>query len=433
MDILHFLFLNIAGVLLLVVTLLFGQNPLFARTPLPWLHWLLTEGLCDGAAAAAARLGGRRATNALEALAQLCCERSNPVVQLLFLTLVMVSFTVFARTVFPMLPLPGVPAWHKYTGTAVAVACLALFLGASFADPGTVTAANAAAHAALYPHAGVLYPRAKKCGTCRVQRPARSKHCRVCGRCVARLDHHCIWVNNCVGLLNMRLFLAFLTTTAFLCLYGTVLGYLTLMSDMAHHDTWHLAFHDPATDKIVYLTDSWRLALRYITAAYGPQAAVTFFAGAASLIVLGFLAFQLYLVATGTTTIELHKGGDALLAWEMEAEAAELMERVDRALANGQQADRGKAGAGLPAAAATSGGAGAGLPGGEQQHEEEPQRRRARGRVPKPYHRGVWRNFSEVLFPGHHLQMAAAAVAAAVVPLGGGGEASSGGGGKKRC
>lgn len=31
------------------------------------------------------------------------------------------------------------------------------------------------------------------CKVCQVVRPSRSGHCRICGRCVLRLDHHCVW------------------------------------------------------------------------------------------------------------------------------------------------------------------------------------------------------------------------------------------------
>ncbi|CAN0051840.1 unnamed protein product, partial [Hapterophycus canaliculatus] len=47
------------------------------------------------------------------------------------------------------------------------------------------------------------------CQTCLVQKPMRSKHCSECGLCVGRMDHHCVWLNNCVGCGNSRRFVAF--------------------------------------------------------------------------------------------------------------------------------------------------------------------------------------------------------------------------------
>lgn len=34
-----------------------------------------------------------------------------------------------------------------------------------------------------------------------------SKHCRTCGKCVQNFDHHCKWLNTCVGKKNYKYFL----------------------------------------------------------------------------------------------------------------------------------------------------------------------------------------------------------------------------------
>ncbi|KAF2774173.1 Palmitoyltransferase akr1, ankyrin repeat-containing protein akr1 [Teratosphaeria nubilosa] len=47
------------------------------------------------------------------------------------------------------------------------------------------------------------------CTQCMIRKPLRSKHCRKCGRCVAREDHHCPWVDNCVGINNHKHFLLY--------------------------------------------------------------------------------------------------------------------------------------------------------------------------------------------------------------------------------
>ena len=50
----------------------------------------------------------------------------------------------------------------------------------------------------------------KMCPYCRVEQGKFSKHCFLCDKCIEVFDHHCHWINNCVGHLNKPYFLGFI-------------------------------------------------------------------------------------------------------------------------------------------------------------------------------------------------------------------------------
>ncbi|KAG8853134.1 Palmitoyltransferase [Tulasnella sp. 330] len=57
------------------------------------------------------------------------------------------------------------------------------------------------------------------CRTCDCYKPPRAHHCKECKQCVLRMDHHCPWVNNCVGHFNYGYFIRFLLWVDISCVY----------------------------------------------------------------------------------------------------------------------------------------------------------------------------------------------------------------------
>ncbi|CAL9103807.1 unnamed protein product [Musa acuminata var. zebrina] len=61
------------------------------------------------------------------------------------------------------------------------------------------------------------------CQKCSHYKPPRAHHCRICKRCVLRMDHHCVWINNCVGHENYKIFFVFVLFGVSACIHSMVL------------------------------------------------------------------------------------------------------------------------------------------------------------------------------------------------------------------
>ena len=62
----------------------------------------------------------------------------------------------------------------------------------------------------------------KQCRKCEALKPPRTHHCSTCARCVLRMDHHCPFVNSCIGLMNLRFFVLWILSVALGAFYAAL-------------------------------------------------------------------------------------------------------------------------------------------------------------------------------------------------------------------
>lgn len=250
------------------------------------------------------KIFGQRAPDALDGCWTYVCFTSNPIVQLFYLCIIVGGYAVFVWVAYPHIPNPYMNDWHKFAGFGVFVACLLVWVKASFTDPGAVTQANVDALCEYYEWDEQIFTSAE-CRTCKMLKPARSKHCSLCGICVARSDHHCIWLNNCVGVGNHRYFLGFLFWHSVICAYGASLGCTIIAHMVFEKKLFDAVFIDPNTKERFNAT--YVIVFQYLLATDGMLIFVTLLCAIMGLVLFGFFVWHMNLIRMGTTTNELCK------------------------------------------------------------------------------------------------------------------------------
>uniref|UniRef100_A0A671TNC7 Palmitoyltransferase n=1 Tax=Sparus aurata TaxID=8175 RepID=A0A671TNC7_SPAAU len=154
-------------------------------------------------------------------MASLRCRRDPCGVICLILTYFSVFYADYVVIQYVLIPAYTDSVWCTLHGSVfnlILLLLLACHSKAVFSDPGMVPLPDTAIDFSdLRSQSSRMNERGCEgwtvCSRCETYRPPRAHHCRVCQRCIRRMDHHCPWINNCVGELNQKYFIQFLFYT----------------------------------------------------------------------------------------------------------------------------------------------------------------------------------------------------------------------------
>jgi len=119
-------------------------------------------------------------------------------------------------------------------------------LKSMFSDPGAVPKGNATKENIQqmgFREGEVIF----KCAKCSSIKPNRAHHCSVCKRCILKMDHHCPWINNCVGERNQKYFVLFCCYIAFISIHALFLCVNQFALCIKHEWKECSTFSPPAT------------------------------------------------------------------------------------------------------------------------------------------------------------------------------------------
>lgn len=170
--------------------------------------------------------------------------------------------------------------------TFMASLCLFSFLVCVLKEPGYVPSPYVpdVEGAAVPPHQEPLNnsSQLRRCDKCVTYKPPRAHHCRVCRRCVLRMDHHCLWINNCVGYWNYKAFFILVLYATIASIYSSV-----MIISCASQKNWNFSGRIPM--KIFFVVSGAMMFGLSIT--FGT-----------------LLGWHIYLMSCNMTTIENYEG-----------------------------------------------------------------------------------------------------------------------------
>ncbi|KAF3905275.1 hypothetical protein ABW21_db0206223 [Orbilia brochopaga] len=302
----------LAGILALsfvVFVALFGHVPALRRTPIGWGYTLIWKTVPGWLTRVDMAVTGGLIVRSVKNLFNYLLYEKHPLIQLFYLGLVSGGLYLFYLGGWPRIWSPV----HSFCVPIVAsLPYISLYL-ASYSDPGFITRENHEQAMKLYPFDFSNFKPGYHCSTCHFEKPARSKHCPICKHCIAKEDHHCVWINNCVGHKNIKYFFAFLMSTNTILTYGFYLTYFMIRQIVMDSLPAGSKFADMSWGAyfeqffLCLILDVWLGIVCLLCLMTG-------------LMSYGFTGYHFYLLWAGTTTNETFKWAD----WKEDIAAGEV-------------------------------------------------------------------------------------------------------------
>ncbi|XP_075509039.1 protein S-acyltransferase DHHC9-like isoform X1 [Primulina tabacum] len=336
MDVLWLLVCHGLLIALVLVSFFCGQWPIFQGTFIQRIYFFITFGAYDYLRRFIHFACGSCGSNAMLSVEYYCWDRPNPILQLIYFLIIGATYYFIANSSFSYFPGYYLSGVHRYTSFLAVGVGILLFLLTSFSDPGTVSSANVSQYISAYPYDNIIFSE-KECSTCKIPKPARSKHCSICNHCVARFDHHCGWMNTCIGERNTGYFMAFILWHFLICIYGLVALALILAGRLKEL-------------KVIYILTAYygignsfrSLAphvVQWLLSSYNTQILVMMFLAIVSLLLAGFFMYHVKLCLTNTTTNESFKWQDHL-HWQRKVNEAKASAEALKASLGGLNQER---------------------------------------------------------------------------------------------
>lgn len=127
-------------------------------------------------------------------------------------------------------PGPYISEYNLYVLNLMITMCWYSFIKACYSEPGECDANSH--ETGGVPYDNLMYKPGVECQSCKIIKPARSKHCSVCRTCRPLFDHHCFWINTCVTHNNFGSFMFFLATHCILVIYVCYLTFWAIRGEI---------------------------------------------------------------------------------------------------------------------------------------------------------------------------------------------------------